>query len=68
MRMHRELEQAAFAYAPSNSRLKISNTSAGGVYGRSPAKRFMLKYTASSRIHSTGSSTTPVLAPSSSSS
>ena len=43
VRVHRELEEAAFAMAPSNSRLKMSNTSLGGVYGRNPAKRFMMK-------------------------
>ena len=47
---------------------KISATAAGGVYGRSALNRMKLKYTASSRIHSGGSSTTPVGWPASSSS
>lgn len=33
---------------------------AGGVQGRSDWKRYIMKYTASSRIHSTGSLTMPV--------
>jgi hypothetical protein len=56
------------SYAASSSRRKMSSTSAGGVYGLSDWKRCIMKYTASSRTHSTGSSMTPVGSPSSRSS
>src|SRR5580704_6673320 len=51
--------------APSNSAVKISSTAEGGVYGRNAENRTKLKYTASSRIHSGGSSTSPVGSPAS---
>ncbi|CAL9354666.1 hypothetical protein SUDANB54_00533 [Streptomyces sp. enrichment culture] len=56
------------AYAWSNSSFQMDSTPRGGVYGLREPKRSIMKYGASSRIHSTGISTTPVGSPPASSS